>query len=135
MLNKFVINGRLTQDPKKVEGKNYGYLNLAVGRNYKNKDGDYQTDFISALVPGRTMEFIEKHFKKGDGITIIGNVETQVKKEGENTETLIKLKVTDVEFETVGRKYRGDDAQKPAASTDDAPAAEDLDDDDDDLPF
>lgn len=46
MLNQIVLVGRLVQDPEIRELEKVGYITLAVSRNYKNRNGEYDTDFI-----------------------------------------------------------------------------------------
>lgn len=45
---------------------------MALQRNFKNKDGEYEADFINCEAWGRTAEFIHKYFVKGQKIAIIG---------------------------------------------------------------
>ena len=49
MLNQSIIIGRIVKNPELLEtesGKKYTNITLAVSRNYKNIDGEYETDFI-----------------------------------------------------------------------------------------
>ncbi|MBO7691483.1 MAG: single-stranded DNA-binding protein, partial [Methanobrevibacter sp.] len=48
---------------------------IAVRRDFKNKDGEYDTDFFDFSVWGSQAEFIEKYAKKGDKISIIGKLQ------------------------------------------------------------
>ena len=68
-----IITGRVTRDVelRGEEGKHAAFINLAVSRNYKNKDtGDYDTDFISLVAFRTRAEFAAKYLKKGTAVTI-----------------------------------------------------------------
>lgn len=84
MLNLGVFNGRMVSDiivKRNNEGAiNYGFIKLAHHRSYKNKNGEYETDFVDFLVQVKTAEIIEENFHKGDGSTI--RYEITTKKEG-----------------------------------------------------
>ena len=78
-MNKVVLVGRLTRDPE-VRSSSNGMQNarfsVAVNRNFKNREGNYDADFISCVAFGRTAEFIGKYFKKGSMIGIEGRIQT-----------------------------------------------------------
>ena len=78
-LNNVTLQGRLT---KNVElrntstGKTWAVFTIAVQRAFKNSNGDYEADFPSIVVWGKTAEFVANHFTKGSAINIIGRIET-----------------------------------------------------------
>ena len=43
---------------------------------FKNKDGQYDSDFINCVAFAKTGEFIQKYFHKGDKIAITGRIQT-----------------------------------------------------------
>ncbi|MDT1039693.1 single-stranded DNA-binding protein, partial [Staphylococcus pseudintermedius] len=50
MINRVVLVGRLTKDPEfrtTQSGVEVATFTLAVNRNYKNKNGEQQADFIN----------------------------------------------------------------------------------------
>ena len=50
MLNRVILMGRLTADPEHKQtpsGVSVTSFSIAVDRNYSNKDGNRQTDFIN----------------------------------------------------------------------------------------
>ena len=110
-MNKVVIIGRFTRDPeiKYTTGENAtatARFSLAVNRRFKNKEGNYDADFINCVAFGKTAEFIEKYFTKGMAIGITGRIQTgsYTNKEGQ------KIYTTDVvveETEFVESKYKG----------------------------
>lgn len=73
-MNKVILTGRLTTDPTTttVGSTTVTKFGIAVRRNYKNKDGEYETDFINVSAWGKQGETIAKFFKKGDPIEASG---------------------------------------------------------------
>lgn len=73
-MNKFIATGRLTGDPatRKLSDTTVTCFTLAVKRGYKNKQGEYESDFITCEAWGGKGETIAKYFKKGDPIEIEG---------------------------------------------------------------
>lgn len=78
-MNKVILKGNLVKD---VEIKNtpsekqVGRFVVASKRNVKNKDGNYDNDFISCVAFDNNADFIKKHFSKGSGILLEGNIRT-----------------------------------------------------------
>ena len=110
-MNKVIIIGRFTRDPeiKYSTGENAtatARFSLAVNRRFKNKEGNYDADFINCVAFSKTAEFIEKYFTKGMAIGITGRIQTgsYTNKEGQ------KVYTTDVvveETEFVESKNKG----------------------------
>ena len=110
-MNKVIIIGRFTRDPeiRYTTGENAtatARFSLAVNRRFKNKEGNYDADFINCVAFGKTAEFIEKYFTKGMAIGITGRIQTgsYTNKEGQ------KVYTTDVvveETEFVESKNKG----------------------------
>ena len=100
MLNQVVLVGRLVSDPeiKKLEnGTKYSHIILAVPRSYKNKDGEYETDFINCTLWQVTAENTAEYCKKGDIVGVKGRLETDTyEKDNEKkyVTTVIAEKVT-----------------------------------------
>jgi single-strand DNA-binding protein len=78
-MNKVILVGRLTKDPE-VRSTNAGFstvrFTVAVNRNFKNKDGNYDADFVSCVAFRNTADFISKFFKKGSMISLDGRIQT-----------------------------------------------------------
>lgn len=83
-MNKVVLMGRLTRDPKlRYSNKGQGQepmaitnYTLAVDRRQRSQDGSTQADFIPCTVFGKGAEFAEKHFVQGLRILISGYIQT-----------------------------------------------------------
>ncbi len=78
-MNKVVIMGRLTADPE-LRTSQSGVSNLrftvAVNRNFKNQQGEYDADFISCVAFKQRAEFISRYFSKGSMICVEGSLRT-----------------------------------------------------------
>ena len=79
-MNKIILVGRLTKDPE-VRSTSAGFqtanFTVAVSRNFKNKDGNYDADFLPCVAFRQTADFISKFFKKGNMICLDGRVQTR----------------------------------------------------------
>ena len=114
-MNKVILLGRLTRDPevRYSQGDNataIARFSLAVNRRFKNAEGNYDADFPNCVSFGKTAEFVEKYFHKGDMIALTGRLQTgsYTNKDG------VKVYTTDVvveEVEFAGSKSNNDDVQ------------------------
>lgn len=80
-MNKVILMGRLTKDPEiRYTGTGepiaIARYTIAVSRPYK-KDGQTQADFINVVSYRKAAEFIEKYFKKGQMIAIVGRLQVR----------------------------------------------------------
>lgn len=97
--NSVKIIGRVTRDVavSGEDNKKIARTTVAVPRNFKNADGNYDSDFISIVAFGKQAEFLEKYFPKGKPIIIDGSIRTgsYTNKDGQ------KVYTTDVVVESV----------------------------------
>ena len=71
-MNKFFIKGYIGN----IEcGKTYTKVSIATTRNFKNKKGEYETDWFNCLAFNATSDFISNYFSKGDMILCEGNIQ------------------------------------------------------------
>ena len=78
MNNGLMLIGRLVEDPvirETESGKKVSSIKVAVPRNYKNKDGIYETDFFDCNVWGMLADSTREYCKKGDMVGIKGRLE------------------------------------------------------------
>ena len=92
MLNSVIMTGRMVADPElrtTQSGVNVTSFRIAVTRNYKVND-EYLSDFFTVVAWRNTAEFVAKHFKKGDSLTVQGRAEVRkyTDKDGNNRETV-----------------------------------------------
>lgn len=79
-MNKFIGLGRLTKDPElrsTQSGLKITSFTLAINRNFKNKEGNYDADFLNCQAFDKRAEFIEKYFKKGNMMAITARAQTR----------------------------------------------------------
>ena len=79
-MNKCELIGRLTKDPElRLTSNQTAYCNftIAVDRRFKDAQGNRQADFINCVAWKQTAQFIQKYFKKGNRIGIVGSIQTR----------------------------------------------------------
>jgi len=82
MLNRVVLIGRLTKDPELrhtqgSEPKAVANFSLAVDRNYKNSNGEKETDFFDIVAWRHRAEFVSNYFKKGQLVCVEGRLQRE----------------------------------------------------------
>lgn len=75
-MNKIILIGNMCRD---IEVNHYNDKKvvkntIAVRRDFKNKNGEYDSDFFTFSVWGVQAEFVEKYAHKGDKIAIVGKL-------------------------------------------------------------
>lgn len=98
-MNSVQLVGRFTRDPDvryTDGGSTVARFTLACDRRFK-RDGEDNADFISCVAFGKTAEFIEKYFMKGQRIGLNGRIQTGSYVNQEGT----KVYTTDVIAENV----------------------------------
>ena len=79
-MNKVELVGRLTKDPEvKVTSNQTQFCNftVAVDRRFKDQNGQRQADFINCVAWRQTAVFIQKYFRKGSRIGLVGSIQTR----------------------------------------------------------
>lgn len=79
-MNKVMLIGRITKNielKSTPNGKEVADFSIAVKRNYKNQNGEYEADFINCISFGKTAELLSKYTKKGDQIAVEGRINTR----------------------------------------------------------
>lgn len=76
-MNQVQITGRLTAEPQMNNGQTeVCRFTVAVQRSFKNKNGEYDADFINCTAFGKRAETITKYFAKGNWIGLTGSWQT-----------------------------------------------------------
>ena len=78
MLNEIILMGRLTRDPElrhTQSGTKVASFALAVDRDYKDANGEKETDFIDIVAWRATAEFVSKYFTKGRMAVVKGRLQ------------------------------------------------------------
>ncbi len=106
-MNNCILSGRLCADPE-LRTLNTGtevcQFTLAVDRRFKDAQGQKQTDFIYCKAWSKTAVFITTYFRKGDGLTLGGRIETRrYEDKNGDTRTAFEVVAENVEF-PLGKK-------------------------------
>lgn len=97
-MNKVILMGRLTREPEVrysngAEPLAVARYTLAVNRRFKRKD-EPEADFIPCVAFGKSGEFAEKYFRKGQLVAVTGRLQVRSwDKDGERrytTEVIIE---------------------------------------------
>lgn len=78
-MNSVVLIGRLVRDIEvrfTANGNAVSNFTMAVQRQFKNENGDYDTDFINCVIFNKSAEFMKDYAKKGDVVAIKGSIQT-----------------------------------------------------------
>ena len=79
-MNKVCLTGRITKNIELKYNQNNVAITsftLAVTRKFKNKNGEYESDFINCIAYKSTAELLNKYIKKGDLLGIEGRIQTR----------------------------------------------------------
>ena len=100
-MNIITLAGRLTAEPE-LKTTNSGLevmsFTIAVNRRFAKQD-EQETDFINCVAWRKTAVFISTYFHKGDGINLVGRLESRkwTDSDGRNR-TSYEVIVDNVEF-------------------------------------
>lgn len=120
-MNKIWMTGRLTKEPevRYAQGSTttaIANISIAVDRKYK-KEGQPEADFFSCTAFGKTAEFLEKYFSKGQKITLSGSLQNDTYEKDGQKRTITKIMIDEVEFN--GNKNENTATTHQDAHTDD----------------
>lgn len=79
MINSVVLMGRLVRDPEirtTASGKSVCSFSLAVERDFQRSE-EKTADYFDCVAWGKTAEFIDKYFRKGRMIAVVGRIQTR----------------------------------------------------------
>lgn len=80
MINNVVLQGKLGKDidlKYTQSGKAVGSVSIAVTRDFKDANGNRETDWVNLVFWGKTAETVANYFKKGDEILVIGRLQVR----------------------------------------------------------
>lgn len=124
-MNKVILVGRITKDPEaKLTTNQTQFCNftIAVDRRFKDENGNRPADFISCVAWQKTAAFIQKYFRKGNKIGIVGSIQTRSYEDKNGQKRFItEVVVDEAEFvENNNKEEAQEEAQggKPAADGD-----------------
>lgn len=78
-MNKFIGIGALTKAVEVRYTKNelkVANFTLAINREVKNKEGNFDTDYISCVAYGNQADLVSKYLDKGSKVSVEGHIQT-----------------------------------------------------------
>lgn len=140
MINRVVLIGRLTKDIelKYTQGGDaVGSFIIAVNRQFTNKQGEREADFINAVIWRKPAENLANFTHKGSLIGVEGRLQTRNYENGQGTRIYVTEVVVDSFslLESRGENQSSQNNQSVQSNNESFANSKDLDIDDDDLPF
>ncbi len=96
MLNRIVLIGRLVRDPElryTSNGTPVSNFTLAVERNYTNREGERDVDFIKIVVWRKLAETCAQHLGKGRLVGVDGSLQIRNRESEKDGRTYINPEV------------------------------------------
>jgi len=111
MLNSVVIQGRIGSDielTKTGSGSVVTSIMVAVDRDFKDENGERETDWFPVVFWGKRAEFLQKYFTKGAQIIIHGRLQSR-RWEDKNGQTRNSIEIVAEETYFAGNSNRKND--------------------------
>ena len=137
MINNVVLIGRLTRDvdlQHTPQNQVVGQFTLAVNRNFKNQNGEYDADFINCVIWGKSAENFANWAKKGNLVGINGRVQTR-NYENQQGQRVYVTEVVAENFQLLEKRNNSANQNSMAEQMPPSFAGDPMDIKDDDLPF
>lgn len=111
-MNSVVLGGHIGNDPKSYTAGNLKIVKVSIGTQRYTKEGNV-TDWHLVEIFGKTAEYAEKYFKKGDYILVNGYIATNQFKgrDGQEVRETV-VKTTMVEMVSKGAKSSDSSTQE-----------------------
>lgn len=107
MINNVTLQGKLGKDidlKYTQSGKAVGTTSIAVDRDFKNANGEKETDWVNLVFWGKTAETVANYFRKGDEILVVGRIQTHSYEDNSGSRKYVTEVVADKFSFTTGRK-------------------------------
>lgn len=141
-MNVITLTGNSTKDIELTyspSGTAFAKGTIAVKRDYKNQNGEYETDFINFKVIGKISEVIVNYVKKGDKFGITGSLQIDVSEKNGIKQYYTNVTVKGFDFPNKSSETKVEKVDKVFKQTiSDDPFGESsktIDIEDEDLPF
>lgn len=127
MINNVTLQGKLGKDidlKYTQSGKAVGTTSIAVDRDFKNANGEKETDWVNVVFWGKTAETVANYFRKGDEILVVGRIQTRSYEDNSGGRKYVTEVVADKFSFTTGRKSQNtqDDGVSNSKTTNNANA-------------
>lgn len=137
MINNVVLIGRLTSDVElryTPQNQAVRQFTLAVNRNFKNQNGEYDADFINCVIWGKLAENFANWTKKGNLVGITGRIQTR-NYENQQGQRVYVTEVVAESFQLLEKRDNSANQNSMAEQMPPSFAGNPMDIKDDDLPF
>ena len=107
MINNVTLQGKLGKDidlKYTQSGKAVGTTSIAVERDFKNVNGEKETDWVNIVFWGKTAETVANYSRKGDEILVVGRIQTRSYEDNSGGRKYVTEVVADKFSFTTGRK-------------------------------
>lgn len=112
-MNKVILTGNICRDielTQTASGKEFVNNVIAVQRDFKNAQGEYESDFINFVAWGTSAQYLNNYASKGDRVEIVGRWEvSQYETEDGEKRTANKCQVESIKAFS---KQKTEDEQK-----------------------
>ena len=118
MLNKVLLIGRLARNIEMHSNEKINYVQnaLAVQRGYKNKDGEYDTDFVNITLFKSQADYLNNYGEKGMLVSVVGRLQQDTYFDQNAGKNVSKLSVICEEISLLERK-KEQTVEKPIKKT------------------
>lgn len=139
-MNVITLTGNATRDFElkyTPNGKPVGSGTIAVRRDFKNQNGEYETDFINLVVLGKLSEIMANHVRKGDKFGVTGRLQIRKwEKDNGEKQYFTEVVVNGFDFPDKKREDKPGQTPPPTRVTEDPfNGSGQINIQDDDLPF
>lgn len=109
-MNKVILMGRLAREPEVrysqgTEPLAIARYTLAVNRRFK-RQGEPEADFINCVAFGKTGEFAEKYFKKGQMVSVVGRLQVRSWEDNEGKKRWSTDVIVEEQYFAEGKRRR-----------------------------
>lgn len=109
-MNKVILMGNLTRDPeiRYTQGEKsmaIARFSLAINRRF-SREGETNVDFFNCTAFGKQAEFVEKYFRQGSRMLLVGRVQND-NYTNKNGEKVYSVQIMADEIEFAERKQAG----------------------------
>ena len=109
-MNKVILMGNITRDPeiRYTQGEKsvaIARFSLAINRRF-SRDGETNVDFFNCTAFGKQAEFVEKYFRQGSRMLLVGRVQND-NYTNKNGEKVYSVQIMADEIEFAERKQAG----------------------------
>lgn len=136
-MNKVILSGNLCRDieiKQTTGGKMVVTNSIAVKREFKNTNGEYETDFIYFQAWGGQAEYLSKYARKGDRLEICGRWQVREYQAADGSKKTVNECVVDLVNAFSFKGYDRGRANETAQSAAEMPVMTEWQ-EDGDLPF